>query len=280
MRKLAKQQNRRNALKTIAGSTAAISLMGWGNANTRKSPDRIYQEALMVREETNSDAKFRSYLEEHGFKHRTTSHTISFERPPTWEERQEDQVSPEKLKDETLSGSIFLTEPCGNDEYTWADFSWTFDLEEDNVQAGDKPNDVIGIYSDDYSRIKDSQYGGAFVELPGEGSDPSTGALDTNGIAVEWDDYEAQKDAADRQDPNLGSYFGLKLQKDDLEDDPQQRLIVVEFEHTWRRLPWRFGLSSISIGIAGLSVSTRFGADSWKGYFDADETELVDGPCG
>ncbi|MFB1065290.1 hypothetical protein [Natrinema sp. H-ect4] len=264
--------SRRKVLKlsvgTVGGGSAIIGNAA-GSTDERTSTE-IYNRALEILNETNNRDRFKNFLKNNGFRVESSSRKISFR-----DKTDTGGISTQQLYVRTMDAEITLSEYCRSPEYTFVDFSWGFDMGE-MYQSGDKANDVIGIYYpyDSYNRIVGSQHGGEYVEAPGE-NDPSVGDLDTNGVAFEWNDKKHHNNVSDSSWPQLGSHCGLKLKKDNPSDPPEERIVIVDYKHSYRRYPVpTAAIESISISVGGLSVGFGANVQSWDANWEKSEKEL------
>lgn len=266
--------NRRTALKTISGAVATSPMIGSAlGSKEGRSGDEKYRRALDILDKSGNHRAFVNHLQNNGFSVATKRQVFDVYK----DQQTDDDVSTQQLYAGTMTADLTLTEYCWEPDATWALFDWSFDLNE-KIQSGEKPNDVVGIYfpTDDYDRDTGSQYGGDYVKVPGE-DDPTVGDLDPNGVAFEWDDYAHHEylsgDGSD-QWPDLGSYVGLKLLKQDPSEDPATRLVTIDYEHTYRLYPTGGDLASVSISAAGLSISLGPNGRSWDASWDESEKNL------
>lgn len=260
--------NRRQVLKLTTGAVASVPLtIGTASGRSEPEPDKIYSEALAKLRETGEIEVFRKYLENNGF-------STGFEKDKTEIKikRSNDEVGIQKLRSSTMTTDITMTEYCYYPEYTYVNFKWDFDMSE--LQHGEKPNDVIGIYypNNDWERMAGTQYAGPHATAPGN-DNPTVGDYTPNGLAFEWDDYSAHKDLSENEEdwPNLGSYVGVKLKKQDNTSE-KERLINIEYKHTHRKYPIAGKLKNVSISAGGLTINLGRLGEKWTGNWEWDGT--------
>lgn len=253
-------RNRRSVLKISSALIATASGIGTVSGSS-KDFDAIYSEALDIKRSTEGVKDFHAFLQENEFNtyHRHEEKTFDADDS-------EDGYSSQQLDLTVMDGDITLSQSC-NAEYTWVDFTWRHDVRSgyDFAQA---PVDIVGMYwsSTDYNRITDTSYAGSHVCSPEV--DGTCGDLHPNGIAFEYND---SLDQGGSSTDYIGSDAGLKVKKYDMDDDPEDRIILIEYAHLYNQGT----VESIGISTGGLSLTLGVDTRRENKDFQADETEMV-----
>jgi hypothetical protein len=202
-------KNRRQVLKYIGGGVASVPIVsGVTSGKAAPDPDKIYTQALTKLQKTGNINTFHDHLQNNGF---SATNKRKETKVPHLEKKK--NVGIQELHASTMTTDLTLTEHYRYPEYTYVNFSWNFDMDE-QIQGAEKPKDVVGIYypNNDYDRISESQYAGPHATAPGN-DNPKVGDFTPNGLAYEWSDWDAHKDLSNNEQewPNLGSFVGVKL---------------------------------------------------------------------
>jgi len=127
---------RRALLQAIGAGVAVSGYSGVGVANSSgPSPEKIYEQALHIRKRTGSVEKFHKYLRNHGFEVKSKENEFS---------KQSGDISPQRIKDHHMTGTLTLS------EYSIADFDGIADyhveVESDKwFGPGEDPEDHVSI---------------------------------------------------------------------------------------------------------------------------------------
>jgi len=267
--------SRRNVLKVLSTGAAASLVPTAVSRAQEASPEQIYERARDIRHDSGDTEQAREYLRDHGFT--VNSREVTATAPDRVLEDHSNpepdrDISPQQVDDDHVEGTISISY-SPDSVYRWAEFKWEINLEPP-TDSGAVPADVVGLYwpSTDYSRIDDSEDGGEFVDLPTD--DPTVGALDPNGLAVNYRDFDHHQHQSEDHpyDWDFGSWMDVKLRPEDPDDPPESRLVTAEYTHTWRDVPLG-GINDITVGASGLDVSLDLGSDQWTNEWDKDEVE-------
>lgn len=248
--------NRRNALKTLGAGVASLSVLGGvSSAKSQDKSDKIYQQALKVREKTGSVARYRQFLKNHGFGVATDDSAYIVGNS---------DVSTNYLDKADLE--IYFTLSSGNctsyDDNYYADINWKWSKDWDD--QGETPRDQIGIRWDDTHLLLPNEGGDEYYSDNYEYNYCTNGGLCYSGQASQYSHSGGEgivfgyMDRGSAADGNH-HYGGCKLRK--ISDQDNQNIqLRGDYEHNWSST-----VDSIGISYGGLTVTYADSGDhSWQ----------------
>lgn len=231
-----------------------------------------YERSLYLRERAGwSNAKWRAYLSKRGIEHGVRERTYAVPQGGSI------VGQTGKSGDDSESGGGVTTAKFDRYElvmqvtysrpryvgYDVIDVEWTFtDQELDDFAQSPADNVAISYRPEHYAptnaRAEWVYYGGNCTDPDGVDSKTPGGAV------CAW------RDIGDRDD---GSYFGVYVDPNWEGFDAWERRVYVDFVHTWSG----YGLTGVSVGLGGISMSFARNTDRWDVEDSAAEARLIDG---
>lgn len=263
---------RRKVLKTIGSSgaiAAGFSTAASANEVTAAHNTEVYQEALEIREETDSVEQFRDHLRNNGAEVETsdTQLTISGKTGEPIAESSSDEFSTQKLYTGQLNLNLTYTTPYIPNSST-IQFDWSFTS--DTALYGEADYDLVAIEweHDNYNYV-DMFHGTSYVQPTdkGESSGPTGIAcdyFDNDHAATEMRDHLGEYDPTFR----ISSYIGASVQVESA--TPCSRRIWGRYWHTYENC----GIYNISIGSGGVGVTVGCNSREWHENTNKFECEI------
>jgi len=216
--------NRRSFLAVagsgVIASTGGIALLRQGNAMG-------IEDALQIRNRRGlSNSAFRDLLRENGFSLSTSDGVRVL---PTGGAPAPGSDYSYEINKSTWEYNLTLvcksTYDCSEKAI---DFEWQFDRDDDQVPAGEEPNDLAALEweSDDYDFVR--MYTGNYVEENSQGD-----AKGPAGISGEYGDYTHKVDKRTSEDypySPMGSYITAQVEPDG--EEPDETQVGYDYYHT------------------------------------------------
>lgn len=241
-----------------------------GGGNRRRDRDHRdpYERSLFLRERASwSNAKWRAYLSKRGIRHGTMKREYAVPRGDISDGKGEDenadgQVTTQKFDRYELTLFVTYSRPWYVG-YDVVDVEWEFTEQEfDDFPQSPADSVAVSFRPEHYAPTNARDDWVYYGENCG---DPRNVDSKTPGGAV-----CAWRDVRDRDDR---SHFGVYVEPNWESYDEWERRVYVDFVHTWSG----HGLTGVSVGLGGLSMSFTEDTDRWDVEDSAAEARLIDG---
>lgn len=276
--------SRRNVLKTGITAIGVTGIPLVGASTDDSTPEKLYQRALQLREETGNNEIFRRILQYQGAEIATMDLNFSsLWREP---EQQDSDVSTQKLHEADCSLEMTVTKYMdgkgsngfGSYSYPHVDLYWehSVDYSMPANETGELPDDIIGLTFEntDYD-IKDGSW------YHGDGT--SKRERHANGVVFEYEDWNITeaKEGNDGDIPSLGDtytlsdYAGMQVIPDQT-SDPSMRRVFANYVHTYKETE----IKNVSVSSAGeVTVTVGNQNKKWLKENIISEDEVQYQPC-